>query len=190
MQNFGPRHSSAAFFAAIVISATVLATCASAQTVNGVGNFHKVNEKVYRGAQPSTEGFANLAKLGIKTVVDLRETDGRTAVEKKTVEADGMRYINVPMLGMSAPANIDVQKVLALFNDASSGPVFVHCRRGADRTGTVVACYRISHDGWDNARALQEAKLDGMHWIEFAMQHFVMHYKAPTVAAAPAATAQ
>jgi tyrosine-protein phosphatase SIW14 len=187
MQNLGTRLSSATFFAAIAIA---FSTCASAQTVNGVGNFHKVNEQVYRGAQPTGQGFASLAKIGIKTVIDLRETNGRSAVEKKTVEANGMRYINVPMFGMTAPSNADVQKVLALFNDSSAGPVFVHCRRGADRTGTVVACYRISHDGWNNAKALQEAKTDGMSWIEIAMQHYVMHYQAPMVAAAPAATVQ
>ena len=128
----------------------------------------------------------------MKTVIDLRETDSRSAAEKKVVEANGMRYINIPLQGMSAPSSADVEKVMALFSDTSAGPVFIHCRRGADRTGTMVACYRISHDGWNSAKALQEAKANGMAWIEVAMQHYVLQYKAPstttgaaTVVAAP-----
>lgn len=167
----------------------LFAFAAFAQDPAGVPNFHKVNDKVYRGAQPSDQGFQNLAKLGVKTVVDLRQTDGRSAQEKRVVEAAGMRYINIPMLGMHTPNPADVQKVLSVFNDASAGPVFVHCKRGADRTGTVVACYRISHDRWDNGKALGEAKAFGMAWMQKAMQHYVMNYHPPVqnADAAPAA---
>jgi tyrosine-protein phosphatase SIW14 len=186
---------------AVVFGVTVLGTSAYAQTdavkstpaqVAGVGNFHVVNDHIYRGAQPTAAGFQGLAKAGVKTIIDLRETDARSAVEKKAVEAAGMRYINIPMRGMSAPSTADVEKIMALFNDASSGPVFVHCRRGADRTGTVVACYRIAHDGWDNAKALREARTDGMRWVEISMQHYVMGYQpsAATVAATTAAAQQ
>jgi len=145
----------------------------------GVGNFHAVNERLYRGAQPTSEGFQSLAKMGVKTVVDLREADRNMLMEKKLVEAAGMKFVNVPMHGLETPHSEDVAKVLAVFNNPDAGPVFVHCKRGADRTGTVVACYRISHDHWDNAKALGEAKTNGMAWIQKAMQHYVMGYKAP-----------
>jgi len=83
-----------------------------------------------------------------------------------------------------------IAKVLALFDDSSAGPVFVHCRRGADRTGTMLAVYRIVHDHWENAKALAEAKVFGMSWTERAMQSYILHYQAPQVAAlTPAATA-
>jgi uncharacterized protein (TIGR01244 family) len=155
-----------------------LLPCANAQ-IAGIENFHQVNDHIYRGAQPTTSGFQNLAKMGIKTVIDLREADSRSAQEKQAVEAVGMRYINIPLQGLSAPSSADVAKTMALFNDAAAGPVFIHCRRGADRTGTVVACYRISHDGWDNAKALREAKANGMSWVEVAMQRYVMSYQTP-----------
>jgi protein tyrosine/serine phosphatase len=157
----------------------LLAFAAFAQDPAGVPNFHKVNDKVYRGAQPSDQGFQNLAKLGVKTVVDLRQTDDRSAQEKRVVEAAGMKYINVPMYGMQKPNPAAVARVLSVFEDKESGPVFVHCKRGADRTGTVVACYRISHDHWDNGKALGEAKGFGMAWIQKAMQHYVMGYRPP-----------
>jgi protein tyrosine phosphatase (PTP) superfamily phosphohydrolase (DUF442 family) len=145
--------------------------------LQGVGNFERVDEHVYRGAQPTDEGFRNLAKLGIKTVVDLREYDQRSRAEEQTVEAAGMQYVSVPMRGMQAPSNESVSKVLTLLEDQSTGPVFVHCMRGADRTGNVIACYRIEHDHWKNDRALAEARSMGMSWFEKAIQRYVLSYQ-------------
>ena len=84
-----------------------------------------------------------------------------------------------------------MREILALFEDPSAGPVFIHCRRGADRTGTLVACYRIAHDGWGNRKALQEARFLGMHWFEFPMKNYILsfHVTQPAVlAASPAAS--
>jgi len=172
----------------LLLALAVLSLPAFAQPA-GVPNFHKVDDQVYRGAQPSTEGFQNLAKLGVKTVIDLREADSRSTAEKKVVEAAGMRYVNIPLKGMAAPSAQDVAKILGHFADTKSGPVFVHCRRGADRTGTVIACYRISHDHWDNKKALAEARQNGMSWIERAMQHYVLAFTAPALGGAAAVPA-
>src|SRR4051812_42691981 len=73
---------------------------ADTATPRGVSNFHVVNEKVYRGAQPSDQGFANLAHMGVRTVLDLRDEEDRSKEEKKLVKALGMRYETVPMRGM------------------------------------------------------------------------------------------
>jgi tyrosine-protein phosphatase SIW14 len=177
-------------FASFIVFAPVLA--AQTQVPAGVGNFHQLNQGVYRGAQPSTQGFQSLASLGIKTIIDLRESGGRAAAEQKVVEAAGMRYVNIPLNGHAAPTEDQVSKLLALLNEPSSGPVFVHCRRGADRTGTIMACYRISHDHWQNQKALDEAKANGMSWTEMAMKHYVSAYKANVnaVASAPTGSAQ
>jgi uncharacterized protein (TIGR01244 family) len=156
--------------------------------LQGVPNFHQVNDHIYRGAQPSNQGFSELARLGIKTVIDLREAGDRTEAEKKIVQAAGMRYLSFPLAGYGAPPNDLVAKVLSLFDDTAAGPVFVHCRRGADRTGTMVACYRIVHDHWENAKALVEAKACGMSWTERAMQNYIAHFK-PQEIAVPAAAA-
>jgi protein-tyrosine phosphatase len=64
-----------------------------------------------------------------------------------------------------------------MLEDSSTGPVFVHCRRGADRTGAVVACYRIEHDHWKNERALAEARSLGMRWFGKAIQSYVLNYQ-------------
>jgi uncharacterized protein (TIGR01244 family) len=147
-----------------------------------------VNDRVYRGAQPTNSGFQDLAQLGIKTVVDLRDIGEHSQADEQKIVTDlGMRYVSIPMHGMSTPKDDQVAAVQALFNDPASGPVFVHCKRGADRTGMVIAVYRVSHDGWDNKKALSEAKANGMSMFERAIQHYVMDYKpAVTLAAAGA----
>jgi protein tyrosine/serine phosphatase len=160
---------------------------ASSET-SGLPNFHQVNDRLSRGAQPSEEGFQQLAKLGVKTIVDVRESGGRSTEEQRLVESLGMRYINVPMDGLAAPTMEQVARLHAIFDSAASGPVFIHCLHGADRTGTVIACYRIAHDHWENSKALAEAKSDGMSWIERSMHRFVLNF-SPANSAWTAATA-
>ena len=182
---FSFRRRFAALFAA---AAFVAATVAASPVVDGVGNFQKVNDHIYRGAQPTSDGFANLKKLGIETVIDLREPGDRSVLEQKAVTAAGMHYASVPMYGMSTPSNDSVQKVLGMLEDTATGPVFVHCRRGADRTGGVIACYRIEHDLWKNQQALAEAKSLGMSWLARPIQSFVLKYQPRNLEALAAKT--
>jgi protein tyrosine/serine phosphatase len=171
----------------LTASLTLASAWASSQSEN-LPNFQKVDDHVYRGAQPTNKGFKDLAERGIKTVVDLRDIGEHSqADEQKAVTDLGMRYVSIPMQGMSTPKDKQIVAVLALLNDVTSGPVFVHCKRGADRTGTVIAVYRILHDGWDSRRALSEAKSYGMSVFQRAMQHYVTEYKpAGTIAGADA----
>src|SRR5579862_4304461 len=102
-----------------LLLATALALCSLAAfpadaDAPGISNFHKVDDHVYRGGQPSSEGLVSLSKLGIKTVIDLRLTDGSSQVEKKVVEGLGMHYVSVPMKGLSTPSDAAVAKVLSL----------------------------------------------------------------------------
>lgn len=173
---------------ALLVLGLVWGAAAAGPELAGVGNFHKVNDQVYRGAQPCAQGFRNLAQLGVKTVIDLRG-GGRSAGEQRVVEAAGMRYVNMPWSGLRTPTPDQVSRLLAILNDSSAGPVFVHCRRGADRTGTAIACYRILHDHWDNRKALAEAKAYGMSWVEHGMHEYVLHYQAGSPSASAAAPA-
>jgi uncharacterized protein (TIGR01244 family) len=143
----------------------------------GVPNFHQVNDHLYRGGQPADAGWSSLANLGVKLVVDLRPaTEHPVQTEARAVEAAGMRYVNVPMKSLGAPPPDVVLRVLALFESGASGSVFVHCKRGSDRTGTVIACYRIQHDHWENQKALHEARSYGMYRIERAMMHYILNF--------------
>jgi protein tyrosine/serine phosphatase len=148
---------------------------ASIPDVAGVSNFHQVDEHVYRGAQPNGQGFAGLAKIGIRTVIDLR---GERS-EESDVQRAGMHYVRLAWSGFKAPDDAQIEAVLALLNDSSQWPVFVHCKHGVDRTGTAIACYRIAHDHWSNEQALAEARTFGMNPLQVAMRHYILHFAAP-----------
>ncbi len=151
-------------------------------------NFHQVNVQLYRGAQPKAGGLAQLARRGIKTIINLRGADEHARAEEAAAHALGLNYYNVPLPGFSRPAPADVARVLGLLADPQLQPVFVHCKRGADRTGTIIASYRIQHDNWTAKAALTEAKHYGMSWFERGMTDFVKDYArrqtAPTASPA------
>jgi tyrosine-protein phosphatase SIW14 len=144
--------------------------------ITEIKNMHAVNDHIYRGAQPGMEGFKALAKMGIKMVIDLRDKPAQADQEKHLVESLGMQYLSVPM-SMHAPTDDQIAKVLGALNSNGSGPVFIHCLGGKDRTGTAIACYRISHDGWDNRKALAEATVHGLSVFDIGMRHYIVRFR-------------
>jgi len=150
-------------------------------------NFAKVSEKLYRGAQPTREGFRRLKELGVTTVINLRGEDDLAVAEKEAVERAGLRYFNIGLPGMSGPSNEQVAQVMTIIDAPASGPVFIHCRRGSDRTGTIAAVYRISHEGWTAEKALAEAKRYGLSWAEFGMKRYIADYYDRHAKSKPAA---
>ncbi len=149
--------------------------------VQGIHNFFRVDDHVYRGAQPTNQGFQYLAQIGIKTVLDLREDDYRASAERHVVTNLGMQYVNVPMTGLTPPTEAQISKILALLEDSSTGGVFVHCKRGADRTGAVIAAYRIDHDHWNNARAFKEAMGLGMSFFQLPRQGYILRFQPRSI---------
>ncbi len=139
-------------------------------------NFMRLDQRLGRGAQPKDAGFAELKRLGFATVIDLRAKDDNALKEQKLVEASGMRFINFPLSNWSRPDAADIKAILAAIDTIENQPVFVHCKRGADRTGTVIAIYRMTHDGWDAKRAGDEAEAFGIGWWQFGMRDFINDY--------------
>jgi uncharacterized protein (TIGR01244 family) len=139
-------------------------------------NFHQVNEHLYRGAQPASGGLKKLSELGIKTIINLRGADEHTQAEQDEATAAGLQYFGVPMAALGRPTEEQVAHVLAIIDDQQNWPVFIHCKRGSDRTGTIIAAYRISHDDWTADHAIAEAKHYGMSWMEFGMKDYIADY--------------
>lgn len=157
--------------------------------VQRIRNFRQVDEHVYRGGQPTMDGYKYLAQIGVKTVLDLRKNDARSAAEERAVTALGMRFVNVPMTGLTPPTPAQISQILSLLEGTSS-PVFVHCRRGADRTGAVIGAYRVDHDHWENARAVKEAMSDGMSFFQWPRQNFIRNFQPQTLAASAVAKSE
>jgi len=157
----------------------LLVSIAAAQTAprhKELPNFRKVSEHLSAGAQPEIGGIKKLAELGIKAIVNLRGPDEQSHAEEAEATALGLHYYSVPMPGLSRPTDEQVARVMAILDSQENWPVFIHCKRGADRTGTIVGCYRISREGWTADQALTEARQYGMSWIEAGMRDYISTY--------------
>ncbi len=125
--------------------------------IPGVPNAGKINDHLYRGAQPRDPGLLELKKLGITTIVNLRSEDPATfGWEEKSAESLGIRFVHIPVPGWSPPTNEQVAQFLAIFRDNPQDKVFVHCRYGDDRTGVFVATYRMAFEKLPPDQALKE----------------------------------
>jgi protein tyrosine phosphatase (PTP) superfamily phosphohydrolase (DUF442 family) len=107
-------------------------------------NFGQVTQNLYRGAQPSAGGFARLRTMGVGLVINFRQELSETALEKRQVESLGMSYIGIPWSAHDDPSNAQVAEFLDAIRAHPDTKIFVHCRHGADRTGVMVAAYRIA----------------------------------------------
>ena len=114
-------------------------------------NLYRVSPDLLRGAQPTDAGFAELKRLGVRTVINLRAGRHEAGVS----ERNGLRYGEIPMRAWSFDES-DVLRFLEVAGSADAAPAFVHCRRGADRTGMLVAVYRVVVEGWTKEQALDE----------------------------------
>ena len=123
----------------------------------GVPNAGKVDDQLYRGAQPHLHSLTLLKEMGITTIVDLRAEDaGMRDLEKKEADRLGVRFVSIPVGGWSNPTNIEIAQFLSLFEGQSHEKVFVHCRLGKDRSGVFVAAYRIAIQKWTPEQAINE----------------------------------
>jgi uncharacterized protein (TIGR01244 family) len=145
-----------------------------------IRNFGKVNDSLYRGAQPDAAGIRNLARLGIKSIINLRKSNDVWKAETAEARASGITYTNIPLKGLGRPTHEQVATLLALIENLPA-PVFVHCQHGCDRTGTIIACYRIRQGGWPNEAALEEARKYGLSKLEHGMIDYILNFgKAST----------
>lgn len=124
--------------------------------VPGVENLHKVSEELYRGAQPSSEGMQQLKELGIKTIVNLRSFHS----DRGEIGDTGLSYEHIYMKPWHAEDK-EVVRFLNIVTDPNRTPAFVHCQRGADRTGTMCAIYRIAVQDWRKDEAIEEMTKGG-----------------------------
>ena len=144
-------------------------------------NFRVVEDGVlYRSGRMTPAGFERATReYGIRTVVCLRDTktDAGELDDRDEVaycEANGIAFKRFPLADWEPvngviPGDRNVTEFLRLMDDpAVPKPVLVHCFAGIHRTGPLVAAYRMEHNGWSPAEAIEEMRSMGTVRTTFA----------------------
>ena len=141
-----------------------------------IKNFGQMDDRFFRGAQPKEDEYGELAAIGIKTVIDLR--DDPEAYAKSKAEAAGMNYVNIPMIAKKYPQSSQVEQFLKLVDDPNTGKFFVHCAGGRHRTGAMGAVYRFNHYNWSFDQVYTEMKKYDFYtrWGHGDFKKFVQDY--------------
>lgn len=152
-----------------------------------LGNFHLVSPGFYRSAQPSSEGYAKLRDLGVKTILTLKSNGDQ---ERTEAGAYGLGVENVPMSGFAAPTFEQMDQALDIVATAPR-PLLVHCQFGKDRTGFVVASYRVTVEKKPVDASVQEAYDYGCCFAPFGdlkgfLENYSRHRRALRRRSAPA----
>jgi protein tyrosine/serine phosphatase len=144
-------------------AANARAAYAALRSPDGPTRFAQVTPQLYRGGQPSRDQLALLRDLGVRTVINLRDTPGAVASERAQAEALGLTFRNFPFSGLSRPDPDQLRAIVAAMQQPGDGAVYVHCHQGRDRTSLVVALYRVWVDHWDAQTAWQREADDFGH---------------------------
>jgi len=152
------------------------ASAPSAQ-LPGLPNFGTISQQLSRGGQPNPAGFEELKKMGIDIVVNLRHDTAEIIREQVLVQTQGMQYLSIPWRGSNNPSVAQIVQFLELLRANPDKKVFVHCERGAERTGVMVATYRMSRQHWTAEQALNEMELFGFRAMRFGhLKKFVQDF--------------
>lgn len=149
---------------------------AAALKKSAVKNFGRVNDQLFRGAQPRVIDYKELAEMGIKTILDLRDDAEKFAADG--AEKAGLKYINIRLNAKRPPTRKESEEFLRIVREEANGPVYVHCAGGRHRTGVLVAVYRMEIDGWDAQKAFDEMLNYDFYsaWGHGKMKTFVFDY--------------
>lgn len=146
------------------------------EAIAAIPNGSVVSQNLLRGSQPTSSDLAMLKKAGVRTIVNLRNEEILVNKEALDCRHLGLNFVNIPMALFDNPTKNQFNKFLSTVD--SSGPVFVHCQKGEDRTGTMVAVYRIGRENWDATRAYQEMVAMGFKPMLGSLRGGVFAYSA------------
>jgi len=153
--------------------------------IAGLSNFAWASQSVCRGAQPDAQGFKELKKIGIKTIINLRSMHS----DNDMMKGLGLQYCAIPSVAHHSEEE-DVIAFLKVATNPAHQPVFVHCQHGSDRTGLMLAIYRIYVQNWSKEDALKELEVFGRHDIYSNIPKFIKAFDVEKMKAKLAAASE
>lgn len=180
-----------------------------------IPHFSKVNDAIYRGGRPKPAGLSYLRSLHVRTVINLQGGDlnnpryrsfmkwwepgelaDAIAAEMMLSESLGLRFLSKPLDAIDPVSDEDdarIDEILAVMGNPAAQPVFVHCEHGVDRTGLIIALYKVkylgisAHDAYDDWRAsghkgigtLFTGRLDEYYWRKLGLRDSRAHPASP-----------
>ena len=107
-------------------------------------NIWKIDENIFRSAQPSPSLFLKFKNEGIKTIVNLRGSrdDLVDQMERRVCNNLNLNLIEFKLHSRGAPSIKQIKESRELFKQIEY-PVLIHCKSGADRTGLMATLYLI-----------------------------------------------
>ena len=121
----------------------------------------RVDDRVYWGGRPDAVLLKRLRALGVRTIVTFSEDASALPAEKALAVAGGMDVVSIPVRVDREPSEEEVLLFLGTVLSPQRQPVYLHCDDGSDRTGAMVAMYRVVVSGWGIEDAFEEAKASG-----------------------------
>ncbi len=145
-----------------------------------IANFKSVNNWLFRGGQPNKAQLIDLSKLGVKSVVSLRYNSDVLRQEKKICRDLNLNYFPIPLSYVVKPNKNQISKFFNILKNPGNHAVFVHCKHGCDRTGLLIAMYRIVFENYSFNLAYQEMLDMGFHKLKmfhfkFILKEFAQH---------------
>lgn len=118
-----------------------------------INNFYQVTENIYRGPRPTRKNLNELQSRGINTILDLEflHTD-RYKIKKTSTK---FKSLHIRMVAWKIEDKAII-KALKILTDPENYPIYLHCKHGSDRTGVVIAMYRMVVQGWSREEAIKE----------------------------------
>lgn len=142
----------------------------------GLSNFGRVSNSLFRGAQPTSNGYSTLRNMGVSVIVNFRDEPREIAEEKRQVESTGMKYVGIPWRGRDQPSDSQVAQFLQLVRANPNDKIFVHCKAGADRTGLMIAAYRVALEHKAVTEAV--AEMHQYHYKWFFLPHLERYVRS------------
>jgi protein tyrosine/serine phosphatase len=131
--------------------------------INGLPNFQKTTDSIYRGGRPTLEGIQYLKKSGFKTIINIENNSKAISAELAMAKKLGLQMYSSPMSWTTSPNDKQVNSVLAALNNPQLYPIYIHCHYGKDRTGLIIGLYRVFSQNWSPKDAYAEMLKYGFH---------------------------